>query len=196
MSKLGVVSDEDFRKELENCGPSQTEKGQVQGQIQGQVKESPARGRGLGNVSVPEELRKLIGEESVIHGRQAAIELASDFGISKSSVSAYAKGATSTRTYQKPEETLTKYLESRKQRLTKKALRVLASSLDVLTPEKLNGIKARDASAIAKDMSVISKNMEKHNESTEGANKPQFVVYAPTVRDERTYETIVVNDNY
>jgi hypothetical protein len=193
MSKLGVVSTEQFEKELGNCVQPVTER---KSPNEGTILPNKDRGRGIGNVGVPDELRKLIGEESVIHGRQSALDLASDFGISPSSVSAYARGATSTATYQQPEETLVKYLDSRKKRITKKALRVLQSSLDTLTPEKLNGIKPRDASAIAKDMSVISKNMEKANEQTTGDNKPQFVVYAPTLRDERSYETIVVNDNY
>lgn len=194
MSKLGIVSEEQFKKELDNCVSPVVERKPPH--EQGIITPKAERGRGLGNVGVPEELRKLIGEESVIHGRQRALDLASDFGVSPSSVSAYAKGATSTATYQKPEETLTRYLDSRKKRITKKALRVLHASLDSITPEKLATIKARDASAIAKDMSVISKNMEKANENLTGDNKPQFVVYAPTVRDERTYETIVVSDNY
>lgn len=193
MSKLGVVSKEQFEKELGNCVSPVTER---KSPNEGTVIPNKDRGRGRGNVEVPEELRKLIGEESIIHGRQSALDLASDFGVSPSSVSAYARGATSTATYNRPEETLTRYLDSRKKRLTKKALRVLASSLDTLTPDKLANIKARDASAIAKDMSVISKNMEKANENLTGDNKPQFVVYAPTVRDERSYETIVVTDNY
>lgn len=193
MSKLGVVSPEQFQKELSNCAEPVTERKPPN---EGIILPNKDKGRGVGNVGVPEELRKLIGEESVIHGRQRALDLASDFGISPSSVSAYAKGATSTATYQRPEETLTKFLDSRKKRITKKALRVLHASLDTLTPEKLSTIKARDASAIAKDMSVISKNMEKANENMTGDNKPQFVVYAPTLRDERSYDTIVVNDNY
>lgn len=194
MAKLGVVSEDQFRRELENCSdqnPKDKEK-----VVEGIILPKVPLGRGTGNVGVPDELRKLIGEESIIHGRQSALDLAADFGISPSSVSAYAKGATSTKTYNNPEDTLVKYLESRKRRITKKSLRVLQSALEVLTPEKLNGIKARDASSIAKDMSVISKNMEKQNENITTDNKPQFVVYAPQVRDERSYETIIVNDNF
>lgn len=195
MSKLGVVTEEQFKKELDNCVPAVVET-PTRSKHEGTIIPNKDRGRGLGNVGVPEELRKLIGEESVIHGRQRALDLASDFGVSPSSVSAYAKGATSTASYNKPEAALINYLESRKKRLTKKALRVLSASLDVLTPEKLSTVKARDASAIAKDMSVISKNMEKANEGVNVNERPQFVVYAPTVRDERSYETIVVSDNY
>lgn len=193
MAKLGVVTEEQFKKELDNCVSPVIERKPPN---EGIIIPNKDRGRGVGNVGVPEELRKLIGEESIIHGRQSALDLASDFGISPSSVSAYTKGATSTASYHKPEDTLVRYLESRKRRITKKSLRVLTDALDTLTPEKLKTIKARDASAIAKDMSVISKNMEKTDQTTNGNNAPQFVVYAPQVRDERSYETIVVNDNY
>jgi hypothetical protein len=193
MAKMGVVSEDQFKQELENCVSKEVER---HNPIEGIVLPKTPLGRGKGNVAVPEELQKLIGDEALTNGRQAALDLASDFGISPSSVSAYTVGATSTKTYNKPEDTLVKYLESRKRRITKKSLRVLQSALSVLTPEKLNGIRARDASAIAKDMSVISKNMEKQNETVSPDNKPQFVIYAPQVRDERSYETIVVSDNF
>jgi transcriptional regulator with XRE-family HTH domain len=194
MAKLGVVSEEQFRRELKDC--SQVASLPKEKVIEGIVLPKVPLGRGVGNVEVPEELKKLIGAEAIEHGREAALNLARDFGISSSSVSAYTNGATSTASYNNPDATLTKYLEGRKKRITKKSLRVLQSALSVLTPEKLNGIKARDASAIAKDMSVISKNMEKQDQTVSEANRPQFVVYAPQVRDERTYETIVVSDNF
>lgn len=145
---------------------------------------------------MPEGLRKIIGEESILNGRQSALEMASEYGISPSSVSAYAKAATSTASYNSPNQSLQKYLEGRKHRLNKRALKVLQSSLHLLSPDKLESVKAKDLATIARDMSVISKNMEPEHQPTESSNKPQFIVYAPQVRDERSYETVIVNDNY
>lgn len=189
MAKLGLVEDDQFELELKNCtvGPSKS--------INGIVIPKEDRGRGKGNVEVPDSLRKIIADESLTNGRQSAVALGEEFGISPSSVSAYSKGSTSTASYNEPSQTIQNYLTARKNRLTKKALRNLNNALDALTPDKLNGIKARDISSIAKDMSVVAKNMspDSVNQQAEG---PKFVVYAPTIRDERTYETIVVSDNY
>lgn len=213
MAKLGVVDDEQFAREIANSSSSNNHKvGVVTGVVEGLptinkgvsdsgrpegiIVDKPLRGRGVGNVETPEEIRKLIADDNLTNGRQSAVELASDFGISPSSVSAYSKGATSTASYNKPDAILANYLDARKRRLSKKSLRVLQSALDVLTPEKLEGIKARDASAIAKDMSVIAKNMESEKKEGEGDKKPQFIIYSPQVRDERSYETIIVNDNF
>jgi hypothetical protein len=187
MAKIGIVSDEQFEQEIANT---------VITPVPGIIKEVPHRGRKQGDVNVPDGIRKIIGEESVINGRGSAIELAKDFGVSPSSVSAYAKGATSTASYHKPEASLTNYLTGRRQRITKKALRVLHSSLDNITPEKLKDLKTKDVASIAKDMSVIAKNMEPKVEQGSNENKPQFVVYAPQIKDERTYETIIVNDGF
>lgn len=192
MAKLGIVADEQFEQELLNSKATVFKPRE----FDASVIDKADRGRGKGNNEVPEGLRKIIGETSIIEGREAAVSLAADFGISPSSVSAYAKGATSTATYNKPENTLVNYLTSRKNRITKKALTKLTSALDVITPEKLQDMKTKDVAALAKDMSVIAKNMEPANTGTGESNAPKFVVYAPSIRDERTYETIVVNDNY
>ena len=195
MAKLGIVSDEQFNKELTNSSPA---KGQATVILPvSPVKiEQIQKGRGLGNVAVPEGLRKLIGEESALYGREKALELANDFGISESSVSAYAKGATSTSSYNKPDQGLLAYLTTRKSRLAKKALHKLSLSLNAIDEDKLKDVKARDLAGIAKDMSVIAKNMEPPNTENGGSNAPQFIVYAPQIRDERSYEQIIVNDNY
>lgn len=194
MSKLGIVTDEQFQTELVNSKTSLPKSAPF---VHPQVEIiNQDRGRGKGNVEVPEGLRKLIADEHLTNGRQAAIDLASDFDISPSSVSAYANGATSTATYNKPDQTLTNYLNARKSRLSKKALTKLGLALSGLTEDKLKDVKARDLAGIAKDMSTIAKNMEPPNANGSDGNAPKFVIYAPTVRDERSYETIVVNDNY
>jgi hypothetical protein len=191
MAKLGIVDEEQFNNELVNTNAKREYK-----PFDATVIDKPARGRGIGNNEVPDGLRKIIGEESVINGRDKALELAADFGISPSAVSAYTKGATSTASINRPEITLQNYLTARKNRASKKALRNLNNALDHITDDKLSDIKAKDLASIAKDMSVVAKNMEPDNKDQGGSNTPKFVVYAPTIRDERTYETIVVSDNY
>ena len=198
--KLGITSDEQFALELSRLGTEiKPDRNYIHPSIEAEIVNSadrePRKGRGVGNVEVPNEIRKLIADDNLTNGRQSALELASDFGISPSSVSAYSKGSTSTASYREPDKTLTNYIKARKQRITKKALRVLTNSLDTLTPEKLSTVKARDLAGIAKDMSTVANNMSDKNES-QSDGKPQFIVYAPQVRDERSYETIVVHDNY
>jgi hypothetical protein len=191
MAKLGLVESDQFALEVENSKATPF----VARTFDATVIAKPDIGRGNGSKEVPEGLRKLIGEESIVNGRAKALELASDFGISPSSVSAYSKGATSTATINNPDQTLVNYLQARKSRITKKALSKLTTCLDQITPEKLSDIKARDLASIAKDMSTVAKNMEPENQNQVNEG-PKFVVYAPTIRDERTYETIVVSDAY
>lgn len=183
MAKLGVVSDEQFEREKVDCV------------LEGTV-EPLARGRHMGDVNVPQEIRKLIADDHLANGRESAVELARDFGISSSSVSAYAKGATSTATYHEPNKDLTNYLASRKKRITKKSLTVLQSALQEITPDKLSTLSPTKLATVAKDMSVISKNMEPKTEQGQGDNKPQFVIYAPTVKEEKNYETVIVTDGF
>jgi len=190
MAKIGVVSNEQFESELVQLNRPAPKPVIPNSQI------FINKGRKNGDVNVPESIQKLIGEESALYGRSKALELASDLGISNSSVSAYANGSTSTASYNKPSDKLTQYLTSRKNRATKKSLRVLHSALDSITPEKLAGIKGRDLAGIAKDMSSIVKNMEPSNMKDGSIVRPQFVVFAPTFNKEESYETIIVNDNF
>ena len=164
---MGIVSNEEFDAQIGNCV------------VEAEIITEPKKGRQNGSLEVPESLRKIIGEESEIAGRASALDLAKQFGVSPSSVSAYANGSTSTASYHEPNPALKDYLRSRKQRLTKKALRVAAGAIDELTPERLADVKPRDLAGIAKDMSAIVKNMEPEREVPSGQDGPKFVVYAP-----------------
>jgi predicted transcriptional regulator len=154
----------------------------------------PSHGRNNGDVNVPESIRKIIGETAVIDGRAAAISLAKDFGISPSSVSAYAKGATSTASYNQPKESIISHINKSRQRAIKKASKTLNAALGAITQEKLDYSDAKDLSGIAKDMAVVIKNLEPKDTSTEGgaSGTPQFVIFAPQFRDERSFDTIHV----
>jgi predicted transcriptional regulator len=184
-----VVDDSDFEKEIENCSK---EKNSNQKPI---IKESIKPGRAPGDNNVPSGLRKLIGEEAVINGREDALALAKMFDISPSSVSAYTKGATGTDSYNKPNKGLQNYLNSRKERLSKKAMKVARNAIDLLTPEKLAEVAPVKLASIAKDMSAIVKSMESDIRNPIGEqNNNQFVFYAPQFHKEQDYKVIQVNE--
>jgi len=72
---------------------------------------------------------------------------------------------------------------------------VLSQALAAITQEKLDYTDARDLSGIAKDMSVIIKNLEPPTQvESSGEKTPQFVIYAPSFKDERSFEVITVNE--
>ena len=183
---MGIVSNDEFETELQRNGSKVITPEIVQDD----------KGRGKGNNNVPESLRKIIGETSEIEGRQEALAIASMFDISPSSVSAYAKGATSTTTYNTPNKSIADYIRNRKDRISKKALRKLQSSLDSISSEALQKESPRNLAAIAKDMSAIVKNMEPEKDSgpTNQQNN-QFIFYRPEISKLEDYgEPIRVNE--
>lgn len=193
---MGIVSPKDFEKELTNVSgsrdvkiPSISIEDNDGPSITGTVQRIE-RGRTEGAIEVPNAIRNLIGDESVTNGRQSALQLAQEFGISPSSVSAYANGATSTSTYNdKPNA---KVITSARMRVTKRATSKLMKALNGITEDTLEGLPAKDCAAIAKDMSAIIKNMESKDSGSEGPvhNGPTFVFYKPQMRTEESYEVV------
>lgn len=187
---MGIVSDSDFDSELDKLsGPSKPVVPLVPEVI------PIERGRGEGSTEVPESLRKIIGEESVTNGRQQAVELAKQFGISPSSVSAYGVGATSTATYnERPNNSI---ITEAREKVIKRARAKLHLALSHITKDKLESAGVRDIAGVAKDMSTIMANAESKNakaNSGEVDNTPRFVVYSPQFRQENHYETVVVKE--
>jgi len=181
---LGIVPDEIFDKEIEH------EKDVVKTPI---VIDKEHSGRRNGDKAVPQELRKLLGEEATVNGRKSAVALGESFGVSHDSVDAYTKGATSLATYHKPQEDLKSHLEKVKERITSKASRTLLGALDSITLDKLAGEKPRDAAGIAKDMSVIIRNMEPEaGEKTHIG--PNYVFYSPVMKKESDFEIIEIKE--
>lgn len=177
---IGIVSDDDFDLELDK-GKSK---------VTAEIKQKPTLGRGINHVEVPESLRKIIGETSEINGRQEALSLADTFGISPSSVSAYANGATSTTTYHNPNPSLKNHINSAKERISKKAKNRLIHALNEITPEKLAAAKLKDISSVARNMAAIVKDMEPEIQVERSETGPTFVFYAPQVRREDQFEVI------
>jgi hypothetical protein len=189
---MGIVSDSEFESELNKPNTVQAPSIQEKVHVPVVIKDME-RGRTPGAVGVPDGLRKIIGDESVTNGREAAIALARDFGISESSVSAYAKGATSTASYNdRPNAGV---INSAKERISKKARARLMMSLNLLTEDKFADAKARDIAAVAKDMSTIVRNMEPPpSVNPTDSTAPRFVVYSPQFKQETHYQTLVVKE--
>ena len=191
---MGVVSDKDF----------DNEKGKVSIPIEKPTPIPPSpssqgeivdinKGRGTGNVGVPNSLRNLIGESAITGSRQEALELASSFGISGSSVSAYTNGATSTASYD--DKVNAPIIGQAKQRIAKKARGRLMAALRNITDDKLVGTKARDLAGIAKDMSAVVKQMEEvDNPLTEKKDGPTFIFYSPNTRKEDVYDVVLAKE--
>lgn len=179
---MGIVSDEDFDKEITKVTPAK-------------IISLPEKGRGNGNKEVPESLRKIIGETNELDSRQEALSIARMFGVSDSSVSAYAAGATSTSSYNTPDAELKNHIDDSKERIKKKARGRLFNALKHITDDKLKDAKVRDVSGVARDMAAIIRDMEPEKGSNDsGKQAPQFIFYAPTFRKEETFETIYVKE--
>lgn len=194
---LGIVSDSDLSNELENCSTQISRTVDiipVTGSIQPADKYEYPVGRGSNNLEVPNSLRQIIGETSITEGRASALGLARDFGISPSSVSAYAKGATSTATIgDTPNSAI---IKKAKLNISVKARKRLNLALNQITEEKLSEAKLSEISSIAKDMSVVMKNMEDKNDSDSNkrTDGPSIVLYAPQIRQENHYTTVQTNE--
>jgi hypothetical protein len=186
---MGIVSDEDFVKALSDVtpGPPLPLNSGVSGIIT-----TLNKGRGSGNVEVPNSLRRIIGEDSVINGRENALELASNFGISPSSVSAYSTGAHSTATYDN-QPNLTE-INGAKLRVAKKARNKLIIALNSLTKEKIESAKAKDIAGVAKDMAAVIRTMEPETPKINGAGGPTFIFYSPQMRSEKVFDIVHVKE--
>jgi predicted transcriptional regulator len=167
---LGIVSDEEFTKEIEA------------------IHKPIIRGRGE-TKETPEVIREVIAEEAII-GDSTQKEIADAFGVSPASVSAYKNGATSTASYNEPDNRLQKHNDKVRNAIVGTARSRLIEALQNITPDKMKEAKLRDIASVAKDMSSVIHNMEPQISNTQiGA---QFVFHVPKPRQESDYEVIDV----
>ena len=185
---MGIVSDNDFEDDLKKvCPPPLIDPLSHEAVIQ-----DMERGRGIHNLQVPEALRKVIGEEVISNSRASAIDLAQNFGISPSSVSAYSDGARSTASMEKKPDL--NNIISAKLKIAKKARNRLNLALNSITEDKIASAKVKDIAGVAKDMSAIIKNLEPEQNRNSNENGPTFIFYSPQFRQEQSFETIVVKE--
>lgn len=195
---MGVVSDDDFATELQRSSVVRVPREVAKPSTPSGEVVDINRGRGTGNVAVPESLQKVIGETAVTNGRQEAVTVARNFGISPSSASAYAAGATSTSSYNDKNPELANNIDKSRKRVITRARAKMMMALGHITEDKLVDAKPRDLAGIAKDMSAVIKNMEPDNPNGKdpATNGPTFIIMAPQFRDERSYEVIHAKDSY
>lgn len=180
---IGIVESDEFDLELERLNYKSN----------GEVIDLPTRGRGNGNCATPDSLRKIIGENAIEEGSAETKELTRALGISDSSLSAYKNGATSTVSYHEPNEKLKNHIDNTKLRIASKARHRLLSAIDSITKEKLEGASLRDAASVATAMSAVIRNIEPE-QSDSKINQPTFVIYAPQIRKEESFDVITVNE--
>jgi len=193
---MGVVNDADFEKELASLTRKEIkiETNTPLPAITGEVMEIEKPGRKEGDVNVPSSLRALIAATHVEESRRDALEFAESVGVSSSSVSAYAKGANSTASYQNPNQQLQSTVVSAKGRVATKARRRLNMALDGITPDKIAAAKVKDIAGIAKDMSVVMRNMEDGEKGPVDNGAPRIVIFAPQIRQENHFEMMEVDE--
>jgi transcriptional regulator with XRE-family HTH domain len=191
---IGILTDAELEEELRNGSGKRKESHKPV--VQAEIVEKVPLGRGIDTPNVPDSLRQLIGEEALLNGRQSALQFARDFGVSPSSVSAYAKGATSTTTYNTPSKSIIGHINKARERAVRRASKTLNQALGAITQEKLDYADASDLSGIAKDMSVIIKNLEPQKEVADSSadKQPQFVIYAPQFKKEENFEVINIQE--
>ncbi len=198
---MGIVSDSDYELELERLGIVPRSRSPESDQIQrGEASpdepvanvEDQKQGRG-DSKNVPDIVREMVAK-SAINGEGTGADIAEAFGVSPASVSAYKVGATSCATYNEPSDDLLTTVLGHRKNIAKGARVTLEAALASLTPDKLQEAKARDLSAIAKDMSGIIVDMEPAPPPIMNQQNVQFVFMAPRVRSEDSYEIRDVND--
>ena len=177
---IGIISDEDFDREVDNTPI-----------VMPKIIQMDKPGRSPGDLNVPDSLRRIIGETAIEDGRQDALELAESFGISASSVSAYTNGATSTKSYNKPNEELISSMNDKRLRIANKAQKKLMMTLKHLTSDKLEGADAREISGVAKDMASVYDKMQPKADPRDSV-QVQFVLYQPEMKRINDYKIIDV----
>lgn len=207
---IGVVSKTDFEKEMASLGllrneedlistpviiPEVLEKdAEFKEETENEEREARAlcvreieltHGRGHVN-EVPNSIRQFIAGEAIAGANQK--QLAKEFGVSTSSVSAYKNGATSTASYNKPNQELKSANDSLKEELASNSLAKLRAALEAITPAKLLESKVTDAAVVARAMASVHKDLLPSETSEARFN--QVIIFKPRMREEDDYEVI------
>lgn len=182
---LGIVSDAEFEVELSRTPPPTSPPSQII---------DVEKGRGNGNNEVPDSLRRVIGEESELNGRKSALELAKNFGISPSAVSAYSNGSHSTASMDKQPNL--SHINDAKLRIAGKARAKISQAIARMSKEKMDEASLTELAHVAKSMSGVVKDMEPElpKIQTNGGNSPQYIFYSPVVKEEKHYEVVVLKE--
>lgn len=194
---VGRLTREEYEREI-NSGKTQPKALPLNdAEPPAEIEPRSTPGRSEGDVNVPDSLRKIIGEDALLNGRASAVALAESFGISPSSVSAYANGASSTATYNKPKSSILEHLNKSRVKAITRASKTLNGALSAITQEKLDYTDAKDLSMIAKNMSAVIKDLtpqEQQQEQSANGTMPKFVIFAPQFRKEDSFDVIDIKE--
>lgn len=149
-----------------------------------------ATGRGEGNIHTPEVLRKVIAGEFIEGGD--ALDIQEAFKISRSSISAYVNGSTSTTTYNDTLPQLSNHNKLVKEKIVKKARSLTRQALRHINPDKLAGCNAVQLASVANQLSKVALDNEPVNKTETKIEK--VVTYRPRIREEDSFEIIDVRD--
>ena len=153
------------------------------------VLELPTSGRNLGDDNKPETLRKIIAECKINGDDDKSI--IDNFKTSSSSISAYSRGMNGTN--DKVNDSLARFVKNARNSITRKASRTLIKTLDFISDDKINELKANEMSILAKNMSSIIADMEDKTRAVNNGIRAQFVIFAPPQKQLETYEVIEVS---
>ena len=172
---MGIISDSELESERNN----------------GRIIERERPGRKTGDNNVPEALRKIISDTAITDGRKEALAIADMFGVSNSSTSAYARGATTTDAPINSNPELAKHNKLIKERISAKAQNKLLTVLDEIDGDKISVLSAVEASQVAKNLAGIVKDFNPDMEAEDRRlAQQQLVIFAPFVRREDEFPVI------
>jgi len=141
-------------------------------------------GRNKGDDNVPQSIREFIASEAIAGA--SAEELHKALNVSRSSISAYKNGATSTTTYNKPQEALANKINDVKTRIGSAAQNKIIMALNKISKDKLEGLGARDLGGLAKDMAHVVEKMQPKEQVDN--NHVHLHLHAPEQRKLADYE--------
>lgn len=131
------------------------------------------------NNPIPPEIKATVGILSRLGGERRS-DIAREFGMSDTSVAKIEHGLVPA-----PENIIEQGIE----RIQTKVLSVIENALESMTDDKLkNNSALANANIIGRLFPLLEKN--KKDDEENGINSPQVIVYAPTVRDERSYTVV------
>jgi hypothetical protein len=173
---IGIVQDNEFQIELDRLSNSN------------KVKNKLGRNNAI---ETPQVIREIISAE-VINGGNVN-EVSKVFDISKSSISAYINGSTSTKTYHQRNKELVEHNNRVKLGITSKSRKIMMRAMDHISDDKLASSRATELALVAKSMSGIISDMEPQVSITNNTQN-NVMVYKPRMREEDDYEIIQVNE--
>lgn len=198
---LGIVSNEEFESELTNSGMHPDATLPTISTSDTIIYEQPIveplkeKGRNEGDINVPHSVRKLIGDTAVFNGRQDALQLANQFGISSASVSGYTNPANSALSEANKFD-IKNFLSKRRDKISKRAINKLNMAVSMISEDKLKDCKAIELSQVAKNMASVVGTLNPPEHESENKNPVQFHFYSPQVKNETHYEVITAKDTY